>query len=31
MRSSKAPIVPVPPTISQHAIQTWGKSGISQP
>ena len=31
MRSSNAPIVPVPPTINQHAMQTRGKSGISQP
>jgi hypothetical protein len=29
--SSKAPIVPVPPTVNQDAMQTKGKSGISQP
>jgi hypothetical protein len=30
-RSSNAPIVAVLPTVNQHAMQTRGKSGISQP
>jgi histone deacetylase 1/2 len=30
-QSSNAPIVAVPSTVNQHAMQTRGKSGISEP